>query len=138
MYDHDLIDWTGWLFGLVSIIWIVYCEHRERRRRRQLRDIASLLEPSAPLHAPAAAGSAAPPVTTAPGLPARDYELDDRLRSALIQVGVNGLPFSIAVARARRFGADREQVEAAARTLRDSKLLRFDEPLGDNTKVRLN
>jgi hypothetical protein len=133
LLQHSLFEWSNWTFGLVAVCYVVFSELREAKRTRQLRQISIELEPSAVL----AHGLVGEPSTMA--LPIQsDALLNDRLRSILIQVGVEGQPFSLAVERAHRLGVPREAVEDAARALSGTKLLRFNEPLNDDTKIRLN
>jgi hypothetical protein len=123
------------MFGMGSIVYIVVAERRVARERRRLRRVVGQLEPSEP--APSTSGPLErSPTGVTPATPPSGL-LDDRLRSALIQVAVDDLPFSLAVHRARRFGASRTEVERAAGSLRESQLLRFDEPLTDDTRIRL-
>jgi len=127
---HGWLEWTAWCFGLVSVVYIILAEARIARKQRQLRRIASELEPS---------GTVSNETFQPPSArEARVDRADDRLRSVLIQVAVDGLPFSLAVERSRRFKGTRVDLEATARKLRDSKLLRFDEPLTDDTVLRLS
>lgn len=138
MLGHGVFDWTSWFFSFAAAVYIVISEWRVMRERRRVRRIAGELEPSThrvdkpadetPHYAGTGAGMA----------PATRARFDDQLRSLLIQAAVDSLPLSIAVQRARRFGAGRADVKAAARRLRDSQLLRFSEPLDDDTKIRLS
>jgi hypothetical protein len=138
MLGHGLFDWTSWFFSCAAAIYIVISEWRVMRERRRVRRIAGELEPSTP-HAEGPAAGAAHQVRAGTDMPpATRARFDDQLRSLLIQAAVDSLPLSIAVQRARRFGAQRADVEAAAKRLRDSHLLRFSEPLEDDTKIRLS
>lgn len=129
---HSWLEWSSWAYGLLAVIYIVVSERRIARERRRLRRIAGEIEPSGsnglgdPTHYPERAANA----------PGRD-RFDDRLRSVLIQIAVDALPFSLAVDRARRFNATRRDVEDAALALKSSQLLRFAEPLRDTTTIRL-
>jgi hypothetical protein len=128
---HSWFAWSSWWFGLAATIYIVICERRLVVERRRLRRVAGELEPSVPGSPATLEHPAAHPMHAT-----RDL-FDDRLRSVLIQVAVDALPFSLAVDRSRRFSATREDVERAAHTLRTSRLLRFNDPLQDDTKLRL-
>src|SRR2546430_881915 len=112
------------------------------REHRRVRRIAGELEPSTEevgvADGPSYATASRDLRTAADRPPASRPRFDDQVRSLLIQAAVDSLPLSIAVERARRFGAERSDVEAAAKRLRDSQLLRFNEPLRDDTKIRLN
>jgi hypothetical protein len=133
MLRHSWFEWSSWGFGLLAVIYIVVSERRLARERRRVRRIAGEVEPSGDDHV---RGST---LRSGPGALGHGQErFDDRLRSVLIQVAVDALPFSLAVDRSRRFDATRTEVEDAARVLQTSKLLRFTEPLGDSTTIRLN
>jgi hypothetical protein len=129
---HNWFEWSSWAFGLLAVIYIVVSERRVAHERRRLRRIAGEIEPSGD-EVDSHSSHRAP--RESPALGRERY--DDRLRSVLIQVAVDALPFSLAVDRSRRFDATREDVEAAARALKTSELLRFAEPLGDTTTIRL-
>jgi hypothetical protein len=121
--DHDPFDWSGWIFGLVGLAYIVVTERRFHNERRKLRNVAAQVEPSAPITTPLDQGR--------PGL------TDDRIRSILIQVAVDSLPFSLAIERARRFNVDETTLREVAERLRASKLLSFGDPLQPDTKLKL-
>src|SRR3954447_11807243 len=110
--SHDWVAWSGWVFGLISVLWIVAAEARLASERRRVRRVAGQLEPSVPSENQA----------TSIGVdlrPNRHHPPDDRLRSVLIQLAVDSVPFSMAVQRAKRFGFERKAVEAASLFLRD-------------------
>lgn len=130
MLDQTWFDLSSWGFGLTAVVYIVISERRFMHERQRLRRVAGQVEPSA---IPTPTGDASV-VRTAPS---RD-RFDDRLRSVLIQVAVDALPFALAVERSRRFAASRADVEHAACALRASRLLRFADPLRDDTKLRLS
>lgn len=127
---HDWLTWSGWAFGLVSVLWIMAAEWRLMSERRRLRRVAGQLEPSVPDTSPGTGSS----VDLLRGVRS---PVDDRVRSVLIQIAVDSLPFSMALQRAKRFGSTREDVERAAVALRESHLLKFDDPLEDSTRIRL-
>jgi hypothetical protein len=105
-------------------------EWRLMSERRRLRRVAGQLEPSVPDTSPGTGSS----VDLLRGVRS---PVDDRVRSVLIQIAVDSLPFSMALQRAKRFGSTREEVERAAVALRESHLLKFDDPLEDSTRIRL-
>lgn len=132
MGRHSFFEWTNWTFGLVAVAYVVFSELREARRKRQLRALALEVEPSQAPEQPHLLE------VTRRDRPRQDVVSDDRIRSILIQLGVDNQPFSLAVERAHRFGISRNAVEDTARRLRHAKLLRFGEPLEDKTRIRLN
>jgi len=87
----------------------------------------------APAPAPAARTASVAPRAAKRGAPT----LDDRVRSALIQVGAAKLTFEIAVERGRRLGATAEDVSDVAYRLRDGNLLAFEGDLTPQTVIRL-
>jgi hypothetical protein len=65
-------------------------------------------------------------------------EADGRLRAILIHAAAGALPFRIALDRGRRVGASSHDLETAAKALRESRLLIFDDPLTEKTKIQLS
>lgn len=75
--------------------------------------------------------------TQATRAPAYMAGIDAQVRSILIQVAGEGLPFAIAVRRSKRLGASREDVVAMAESLVVAHLLSFPSPLEDGTRLGL-
>jgi hypothetical protein len=130
--SRGLFEWTGWGFGLLSVIAIIIGEYRLLAARRRLRRVAGQVEPSTRLDPPREE-----PTEKSVATKPTQAQLDDRLRSVLIQLAVDELPFALALDRARRFGAPREDVADAALRLRESELLSFSDPLREDTILRL-
>jgi hypothetical protein len=65
-------------------------------------------------------------------------EADGRLRAILVHAAAGALPFRIALDRGKRLGATPRDLETAAKALRESRLLIFDDPLTEKTKIRLS
>jgi hypothetical protein len=65
-------------------------------------------------------------------------EADGRLRAILVHAAASALPFRIALDRGKCVGASHRDLETAAKALRDSQLLIFDDPLTETTTIRLS
>lgn len=132
-------DWAYWL-SLVQINSYAAAEHAAAM-------VQSQLSPGTPVQgrpltvaaeAPGAQSVTGPgtsgcPPTVRRGAPS----LDDRIRSALIEVAVSGLRFEIAVERVRRLGVSPDDVARTAYRLREAHLLTFDGDLNPGTVIQL-
>lgn len=147
LWGHDIFEWSGWAMGLVGLLLAALAERRARRERDRTHRVAEELgtpqsvELARPEPAVVGAGGSPSeqPEQPEPGPPPRALpsEVDRTLRSVLIQVAVDRNAFGIAVERADTMRVRRDDVVAAALGLRDRKLLRFDDPLTDETVLRL-
>jgi hypothetical protein len=137
-------DWNYWL-SLVQIY--PFSDHQRVVSivaGKVALDCAQLHQPTSIGPADSAPGSQMAAVRITDRLQARRVpdcrtppSLDDKIRSALIQAAASGMPFSVAVDRARHHGASQRDVEDVAYRLRDSQLLDFDGELALSTPIKL-
>jgi hypothetical protein len=117
-------SWSGWAISVIQFPFWIAALRRERRNahieRCKNERMARLV----------AQTSQAPPGS--------HRMVDERYRALLIEVAAGGQPFSAALSRGQKAGADTHELESLALGLRSAGLLRFSDPLTAQTTLTLN
>ena len=126
-------EWRYWL-GIVQISLVTDAQSAAGLVKRRVEGLIDLRVGASPNEA-GVSDPAEPPVVALPPTPGPKQH--GRIRSLLIQAGVDRLSFETTLSRANRIGVDRAAVIAVAYQLRDSRLIDFDGDLTDASEISI-